>query len=150
MSDDPPLRDEGLRDDEPPPTKFPELLAWLRDTYTWREFTVKGKPAPDTFVRGYSQRMVAECLKSQGFKRCDQTRLLRMERGEDWPGKKDPREKQLFLRAAIHCFGLQHSRALQAVLRAALLLYPGAQGFPEDVVDQAFEVLRNRLEGNQP
>jgi hypothetical protein len=149
MSDDPPLPFAGLQDDEPPPHKFPELLAWLRGTYTWREYTLQGRAAPSKFNRGYSQRMAATCLKNQGFKRCNQTRLLRMEQGKDWPGKTRPTEKQPFLRAANHCFALQRSPWLRAVLWASLLLQSGEQGFPPDMTDDAFEVVRKWWEGNE-
>lgn len=149
MSDDPPLPTEGLQDDEPPPYKFPDLLFWLRDRYTWREYVVHGKPIPKMFRHGFSERMAAECLKGQGFKRCDQTRLRRMERGEDYPGKSNRHEKQAFLKAAYHCFGLDHNQMLRTVLQAALLLYPGIEGFPPDLAYEAFEALRKQLEGDE-
>lgn len=133
----------GPNGDEPP-KDLPELLRWLRIRYTERVYMDKGQLPPREFANGYTERMVARCLRAHGFRPCDQSRVSRMETGENWPGKTWTRrnEKGAFLRAAVICFGLQDNQHLRALLWVALLMKSGADGFPDSELAGASEVMQ--------
>jgi hypothetical protein len=143
--DDPPLDSDPVHG--PPPRDLPDLLLWLRDTAPGR-YRASGRPWPGD-QPGMTQQMLLKCLNRHGFK-CNQARVSRMEHGESWPGMQNPDEKEVFLRAAAHCYALEHHPRLRAGLRAALLLHPGGLGFDGEVMKRAFEVLRELLEGQDP
>src|SRR5579859_5818668 len=124
----------------PPPRNLAALLIWLRETYPIRVYKNRGLPVPDKFASGYTQGMVAECLKAHGFERCEQPLLSRMETGETWPGNRNPEEKQIFLHAAFHCYGIDDAK-LKALLGLALWMKSGADGLPEGFVKSIWRVL---------
>lgn len=131
-----------------PPDRLSKLLRWFRTEYTLYVYVDKGQVAPSQFAHGYTEQMVADCLSEHGF-RCNQSRVSRMENGEDWPGKTDSGEKVPFLAAATICFALQDKPQWRNSLWLALLFKSGSDGLPEDQVRNAFAVLRRSQEGQE-
>lgn len=143
---DPPLHWDEAED--PPPDEFAPLLIWLRDTYYMRQYLQHGLPIPPEFGGGYSQGMVAACLKRRGFTRCDQPLINKMEKGKAWPGKTKHAEKEAFLYAAAECYNIKGTY-LEDKLILALLMESGKRGIRQSLVDRVFQLLRPARGGPQ-